>query len=188
MLHMLGQNDLISLEDEIDFELGASAKKKKRGKVRKKLKKAFAVVATGGVAGAAMLGKKKKGKVAKKARAVVAKAKKVAAKAKTALRAPKASPAARTVARVQAKTAAQCCDKDELARLVTAQLVAKLGPPLDAANRVLALFQLQNTATYEHKKLMTDDNFRRQVLTKLARGAANGNASCERTIRVIMGR
>lgn len=195
---MLNDN-LISLEDEIDFELGAGKIRKKLKKAVKKIGKGIAVVGTGGLAGAAMLAKKKaaKSKIAKKAKSVAAKAKAVLGVKATSKPAPKAKPAAKKapakaapkiVKAVQAKTASQCCDKNELAALVAAKLVAQLGPPLDAANKVLKRFELQNTATYEHKKLMSDADFRREVLTRLATKAANGNTSCERTIRVIMGR
>ena len=192
---------IISLEDEIDYELGAGKIRKKLKKAVKKIGKGIAVTATGGLAGAAMLAKKKakKTKIAKKAKTIAAKAKaaltvkrpaaKKPAPAKpVAKKAAPSKPAPKIVKAVQAKSAGQCCDKDELARLVTAKLVTQLGPPLDAANKVLKRFELQNTATYEHKKLMSDADFRRKVLTMLATKAANGNTSCERTIRVIMGK
>lgn len=185
-------DNLLTLEDEIDFELGAGKVRKKVKKAFKKIGKGIAVTATGGLAGAAMLAKKKAGKtkLGKKAKSLAAKAKAALTVKTTPKLSPTAKPAKapRIVKTVQAKTAGQCCDKDELAKLVAAKLVAQLGPPLDAANKVLKRFELQNTATYEHKKLMSDADFRREVLTRLARGAANGNASCERTIRVIMGR
>lgn len=74
-----------------------------------------------------------------------------------------------------------------LAAKVAAMLVAKLGPELSKANKYLALADLQREATYEHSKLMNDATFRRKVLTGIAKAAALGDASCERTIRVIMG-
>jgi hypothetical protein len=199
---------------ELDFEgeLGASPKKKKKKKVGGKLKKAFkkvgkglAVVSTGGLAAVAMTkaGKKVIGKVKKsKAGKAIAKAgKALGIKAKAKVKAklkPKAAPkrlapspkiskpAAKTLKKVMTKTAADCGSKDELASLVAAQLAASLGPKLDSANALLAQFDLQRQATYEHQKLMTDSDFRRQVLSKLALGAANGNDACQKTIRVIM--
>jgi hypothetical protein len=73
-----------------------------------------------------------------------------------------------------------------LAAQVGATLVAKLGKPLDDANKQLQLADLQRTATYEHNKLMADSEFRKKVLTGIANLAAAGNAECSRTVRVLM--
>ena len=78
--------------------------------------------------------------------------------------------------------------KNDMAKIVTAKLVAELGPPLSSANKTLAKMDLQRIATYEHNKLMRDADFRKKVLTLLAEKAANGNQSCMRTIRVILQR
>ena len=197
---------------ELDFEddmseLGAGRIGKKIKKKLKKVGKAFAVVSTGGLAAAPMLGKKlKKAKVVQKAKKALSVAKKagaalgvnvsVKAKAKPAVKAavkaalpPKATPRlVKAVTKVATKTAGDCKSMDEMAKLVAAQLVAKLGPPLTDANKILRKFELQRQATYEHKRLMTDEDFRRNVLSHLTAKAANGNQSCERTIRVLMGR
>ncbi len=205
--------------DELDFEdelagavsllEGAVGKR-----IKKKLKKAVKVVATGGLAAVPMAAKKiKKTKLAKKVKAVAKKAgaalgvKVAIAKPKPAPKAPpkpkpaaakpsvapkavvKVSPAAaKTFAKVASIKPSDCRSMDEMAALVTAQLVAKLGPPLSEANKRLRLAELQRTATYEHNRLMTDSEFRRLVLDNLMNKAANGNTSCERTIRVLMGR
>lgn len=201
----------LNFEDELGGRLGK--------KIKKKLKKAVAVVATGGLAAAPMLIKKaKKAKVAKAA----AKVKAVAAKAGQALgvkvaitpkakiapkpaakAAPRPAPkpavipanvvrvtpkAAQTLAKVATKTAGDCTCMNDMVKLVTAQLVAKLGGPLATANKHLKLAELQREATYEHKKLMTDQEFRRKVMELLTLRAANGNQSCERTVRVLMNR
>jgi len=197
----------LDFEDELEEELGAGRIGKKIKKKLKKVGKAFAVVSTGGLAAAPMLAKKlKKGKAAKVAKKALTVAKKagaalgvnvsvkgkVAAKPATKAAAklpPRATPAlVKAVTKVASKTAGDCKSMDEMAKLVAAQLVAKLGPPLSDSNKILRKMELQNQATYEHKRLMTDEEFRKKVLSHLTTKAANGNQSCERTIRVLMGR
>lgn len=75
-----------------------------------------------------------------------------------------------------------------LAAKVAAELVAKLGKPLKDANKALKLADLQRTATYEHQKLMSDAEFRKKVLSGIAQLAAQGDESCARTVRVVLGR
>ena len=75
-----------------------------------------------------------------------------------------------------------------LAAKVGAMLVKQLGGPLSDANKALQLAELQRQATYEHKKLMGDAEFRKKVLTGIATVAAKGDAGCQRTIRVLVGR
>lgn len=75
-----------------------------------------------------------------------------------------------------------------LAAKVAALLVSKLGGPLNEANKALRLADLQRTATYEHKKLMSDSDFRKKVLAGISLAAAGGNADCQRTIRVLVQR
>lgn len=191
-----------------DFELGAApkkAKKKKKKKAGAKIKaalkkvgKGVAVVATGGVALAGMKPKKllakAKGKVSKlksKAKGVLTKLKtkpKLAAKAKVAVKALKAgaSPkSASILAKVATKRPGDCSDKSDLARTVAAQLALQLSPKLDQANALLGKFDLQRKVTHEHKRLMSEADFRREVLSLLALKAANGNLSCQRTLRTI---
>jgi len=79
-------------------------------------------------------------------------------------------------------------DDNALAAKVAAMLVAKLGGPLAEANKALKLADLQRTATFEHKKLMSDADFRKKVLAGIAQAASEGNASCQRTIRVLVQR
>ena len=120
---------------------------------------------------AGVAGKKLKKKFGKKKKVNVHAQTKVAAKAKAAGYKP-----------------SKCaCDKNEAAK-VGALLVSKLGGPLSEANKLLKLAELQRTATYEHKKLMSDAEFRKTVLQGIANMAANGDGACTRTIRVIMGR
>jgi hypothetical protein len=77
-------------------------------------------------------------------------------------------------------------DDNAAAAQVGAVLVAKLGGPIDSANKSLQLAELQRTATYEHNKLMADSEFRKKVLAGIANLAAAGNAECSRTVRVLM--
>lgn len=79
-------------------------------------------------------------------------------------------------------------DENAMAAKVGALLVKKLGGPLGQANKALQLAELQRTATYEHKKLMENANFRKKVLTGIASIAAKGDPGCQRTIRVLVGR
>lgn len=76
----------------------------------------------------------------------------------------------------------------KLAAEVVAMLVAKLGGPIEKANRALKLAELQREATFEHRKLMSDAEFRNIVLSNLVSLAKAGNQSCERTVRVLVGR
>lgn len=128
---------------------------------------------TAGVAG--KLGKKLLKKKKKKAHVKA----KVKAKAKAK---PKKK---KSVGFVQKK--AKCGDNAQAAK-VAALLVKKLGGPLSSANKALKLAELQRQATYEHKKLMTDGDFRKKVLGAITTLAATGDAGCERTIRVLVGR
>jgi len=75
-----------------------------------------------------------------------------------------------------------------LAAQVAAMLVAKFGGPLGEIGKAVKLADLQRTATYEHKKLMSDADFRRAVLGGIAHAAKGGNQDCQRTIRVLVGR
>lgn len=75
-----------------------------------------------------------------------------------------------------------------LAAKVAAMLVAKFSGPLGDISKAIKLADLQRTATYEHKKLMSDADFRRAVLGGIAKAAKEGNADCQRTIRVLVGR
>lgn len=186
-MSLFGSNEL-DFEDDLVEELGAAPKGKKakrkerRKKILKKVGKGVAAIATGGLSLAPTVAKKlKKTAVGKKAKAVISGALHAAGSGVA------SKPAARVLAKVATKTAGDCRNMDELAKLVAAQLVAKLGPPIQEANRALKLAELQREATYEHKRLMTDSEFRRKVLGHLTAKAALGNASCERTIRVIMG-
>jgi len=86
------------------------------------------------------------------------------------------------------KKRAPCKADNALAAKVAAELVAKLGGPLNAANKALKLADLQRTATYEHRKLMSDANFRKKVIAGLSTMAAAGDIGCQRTIRVLVGR
>lgn len=126
---------------------------------------------TAGVAG--KLGKKLLKK--KKAKARVKTEAKVKAKHKK----------KKSVGFIQKKT--KCGDNAQAAK-VAALLVKKLGGPLSSANKALKLAELQRQATYEHKKLMTDGDFRKKVLGAITTLAATGDAGCERTIRVLVGR
>jgi hypothetical protein len=183
------------LEDIFDEELGAAPKKKKKTKIGKKIGKALGAVATGGLSLAA--GKLKKTKAAKKVKAVAKKAlgsvkAKVSAKIKTpiaklaAASMPQAKIAAKAkIARVKTKKAGDCKCEDELVKLVSGKLVTELGPPLTQANQILAKMELQRQATYEHKKLMQDAEFKRKVLAFIAGKARNGNRSCQRTIGAL---
>ena len=196
---------------DFDAELGAAPKKKKKKKklgarIKKGLKKvgkAVAVVSTGGLAAVALkkkgaikkaLKKTKLGKTVKKgvstlttaAKKKVVKAvakKKVVAKAKAAGASPAA---ANTLAKVVTARAADCGSKSDVAKLVAAQLTAQLAPKINQANDLLAKFDLQRMATSEHRKLMSESDFRREVLSLLALQAANGNQSCQKAVRVIM--
>jgi hypothetical protein len=60
-----------------------------------------------------------------------------------------------------------------------------LGGPLTNANAILAKQELQNQATYEHHKLMSDAEFRRRVLELLTAKAARGNQTCKRTANLL---
>lgn len=192
-----------------DPELGAAPKKKKKKKAGAKIKaalkkvgKGVAVVATGGVALAGMKPKKLLGKVKAKVKGKVSKLKtkakgvlgklgkkpKLAAKAKVVVKALKAgaSPkAASTIAKVATRKPSDCADKSDLARTVAAQLALQLAPKLDQANALLGKFDLQRKVTHEHKRLMSEADFRREVLSLLALKAANGNNACQRAIRTI---
>lgn len=75
-----------------------------------------------------------------------------------------------------------------LASQVGARLVAKLGKPLSEANKMLKLAELQREATFEHKKLMSDADFRKKVLAGIAVRAGAGDSACQKTIRVLIGR
>ncbi len=75
-----------------------------------------------------------------------------------------------------------------LAAKVASMLVARLSGPLAAANKKLALADLQRTATYEHRKLMSDADFRKKVLAGITIAAAKGDNGCQKTIRVLVGR
>lgn len=185
---------------DFDAELGAIAKKKKKKKLGAKIKKglkkvgkAVAVASTGGLAAVALkkkgalkkaLAKTKLGKAVKKgASALGLTKKKVVAKARAAGASPKA---AKTIAKVATASASDCASKSDLAKLVAAQLTAQLAPKLNEANSLLAKFDLQREATSEHKRLMSESDFRREVLSLLALQAANGNTSCQKAVRVIM--
>ncbi len=185
------------LDDEL--ELGASKKKKKR-KLGSKIKKGLKVVASGGLSLAAPALKKTKigKKIVKGVKALATggisliKDKKVAAKAKKAVKKVKAlvkkapiKKAAKLVAKVQDMGASDCSSNDGLAKLVAAKIVSVFGPPLDESNKILAQMALQRQATYEHKKLMQDDEFRRKVLTHIASKARKGNCSCKRTLLAL---
>lgn len=190
---------------DFDAELGAAPKKKKKKKklgarIKKGLKKVgkgLAVVSTGGVALAAMKPKKllAKAKKSKAGKALLGKAKKLGLKAKakvksavsTKVMAAGGSPqAAKTIAKVATARASDCGSKSDLAAVVAAQLTASLAPRINEANNLLAKFDLQRTATAEHKRLMSEADFRREVLSLLALKAANGNTSCRDAVRVIM--
>lgn len=183
------------LEDVYDEELGAGGSKKKRKKIGKKIGKAFKAVATGGFSLAAdtKAGKKAQKKLGKVGKAILtggislavdaAKKKKNRKKIGSAVK----SAAKAVIERVKSKPAGSCTCQNDLAKTVAAKLVAELGPPLNAANRALAKFELQRKATYEHKKLMNDSDFRRKVLTFIATKAACGNKSAQRTITCLRG-
>lgn len=81
-----------------------------------------------------------------------------------------------------------CKADNALAAKVAAVLVAKLGGPLNQANKALRLADLQRTATYEHKRLMSDADFRKKVIAGLTSMAAAGDVGCKRTIQVLVGR
>lgn len=195
---------------------GPKKKKKKKAGAKlksafKKIGKVAAVVATGGIAAAPMLkkgklGKKIMAKVKGKAKAVIPKiagkvkaklglggkllgkikakkAKKTAAKKKTTAKKPKLPSIAKAV---QKKPLSSCSNMEEMSKLVAAKLMVSLGTPVKSSNAILKKQDLQNQATYEHKKLMSDANFRRKVLTLLSKKAAEGNETCARTVRVIM--
>ncbi len=122
---------------------------------------------------AGIAGKKIKDAKKKKAK------RKAAAKKKPAPKKAKAS--------AKPKTKNTCGTNAEAAK-VAALLVSKLGGPLNEANKALRLAELQRQATFEHKKLMSDGEFRKKVLTGITTLAAEGNGACERTIRVLVGR
>jgi len=196
---------MLFLEDTFDEELGAAPKKAKK---KKKVGKAFKAIATGGMSLAAKskIGKKvAKSKVGKALKAVatggvslaVSATKKKLAKTKVGKLAssimphaklpPKKAKASATVAAVKATTVGQCSCKNDMAQLVAAKLIAELGPPLTAANRALKKLEIQRQATYEHKKLMTDGEFRKKVLQFIAQKANGGNKSAKRTISCLRG-
>jgi hypothetical protein len=81
-----------------------------------------------------------------------------------------------------------CKGNNALAAKVATVLVAKLGGPLGQANKALKLAALQREATYEHKALMSNAEFRKKVLSGINKMAANGDLNCQRTIRVLVGR
>lgn len=187
---------------DFDAELGAVPKKKKKkrkigAKIKKGLKKVgkgLAVVATGGLAAAAI---KKKGAIKKAlSKTKVAKALKKGAAAVGLTVKKKAAPkkrpvakkAAKTIAAVKSATAADCSSKSDLAKLVTAQLTATLAPKINQANDLLAKFDVQRMATSEHRRLMTDQDFRREVLSLLALNVAKGNVSARNAARIILQR
>lgn len=193
------------LEDVFDEELGVSAKRKKRrAKIKKKLKKGLkgvAAISTGGLSLAAPVLKKTKvgKKVLKGLKAVATGGVSLAVKSKLAKKVKKIIPkiksgklataeglkAKTTIRKVKAKKAGDCSCKNDMAKLVAAKMIAELGPPLNEANRALAKLELQRQATYEHKKLMTDAEFRRKVLGFIAGKAATGNKSARRTISCL---
>lgn len=76
---------------------------------------------------------------------------------------------------------------NQQAASIAAMLVKTLGGPLNAANHALQLSSLQRRATYEHNKLMQDADFRKKVLRGIATLAAQGNAECDKTIKVMVG-
>lgn len=185
------------LEDVFDEELGVSTKRKAKRKTRRaKLKKGFKAVASGGISLATPALKKTKigRKIVKGIKAVAtggaslaigAVKKKVLPKVKKALPKAKLTAAKATIKKVQTKKAGDCTCKNDMAKLVAAKMIAELGPPLNEANRALAKLELQRQATYEHKKLMTDAEFRRKVLGFIAGKAATGNKSARRTISCL---
>lgn len=77
---------------------------------------------------------------------------------------------------------------NEIAAKVAALLVAKLGGPINEANKAIKLAELQREATYEHRKLMTDADFRKTVLEAITKLAVDGDRNCQRTIKVLVGR
>jgi hypothetical protein len=91
--------------------------------------------------------------------------------------------------RVRTRVIRKRCTNDKtLAAQVGAMLVAKLGGPIHEANKALKMAELQREATYEHRKLMSDANFRKAVLGGITKLAAGGNTECQRTIKVLVGR
>lgn len=80
------------------------------------------------------------------------------------------------------------CTNSALAAEVAAKLVSKLGGPITQANRALKLAELQREATFEHRKLMSDAEFRKKVLSGIVSLAESGNQNCGRTVKVLMGR
>lgn len=203
------------LEDIYDEELGVAPKKpkKKKKKIGKKIGKAFKAVATGGaslavsaakksklgrkvlktagaiatggISAAVKAGKKKLAKVLHSKSAKKPVVKSVVAKL-AAAGMPQAKPVAKAIVnRVKNKKAGECKCKSDLVKLVAGKLVAELAPPLNQANQMLAKADLQRRVTYEHRKLMRDDDFRRRVLAFISRKARGGNRSCQRTISFL---
>jgi len=127
----------------------------------------------------AMLAKKHFSSSKKKAKAAINKV--MLGKGKATSK-PKAKPKAK------ASHSSKSSTDNALAAKVAAMLVAKFGGPLGEIGKAIKLADLQRTATYEHKKLMSDADFRRAVLSGIAGAAKNGNQDCQRTIRVLVGR
>lgn len=169
----------LDFEEEMAGELAGRVGKK----IKKKLKGAVKAVATGGLSLVAKGIKKKvaKTKLVKAGKKAVSTVKKALAATKKPTQ-KKTAAAKKVIAKVATKTAGDCTCKDEMAKLVAAKLVAQLGPPIDEANKILAKFDLQRQATYEHRVLMRDDDFRRRVLEHIANKALHGNKACKRTL------
>ena len=96
--------------------------------------------------------------------------------------------AASAAAKALKPAASGSCSANGDAAKVGALLVAKLSGPLGEANKRLKLAEIQRTATSEHNRLMQDSEFRKKVLAGITNLALNGNAACERTVRVLIGR
>lgn len=195
--------DILDFEDELGAAVGATPKKKKKKKLGAKIGKAFkkigkvaAVIGTGGLAAAApgiRKGLKKavlKTKVGRQVSGALKKGKAFlgspAKKLVTKKSASSPRSAAKIIKKAVSKQACDCSNTGEIVKMVAAKLTATLGQPLNEANQILAKQEISRQATWEHKKLMTDADFRRKVLWYLSRKAANGNESCQRTVRVLM--
>ncbi len=180
--------DRLDFEEEMAAELAGPIGKK----IKKKLKGAVKAVATGGISLAVKGIKKKaqKSKLVKAGKKAVDTVKKVLAVKKSSeksLSKPAVKAAKKVIAKVATKTAGDCSCKDDMAKLVAAKLVSQLGPPIDEANKILNKFALQRQATYEHRKLMSDSEFRRKVLEHIAVKAKGGNKACRRTLSFFRG-
>jgi hypothetical protein len=80
---------------------------------------------------------------------------------------------------------------ERIARDITQQVAAQVLPPVDDVRRRTLIAETQRVATSEHRSLMDEVTFRREVLRRLADISARlpvNHPAREKIVRVIMGR